>query len=190
MGVEPAQECWRSVAGHEGYYEVSDLGNVRSIDRTVVQSNGKVRFFPGRVIRPRKQNSGYLSVGLKRGPKVWRRNVHRLVLEAFEGPCPGGMTVRHLNGDQEDNRLVNLRYGTLRENMLDQVAHGTHRQTQKTHCPRGHALVTPNLVKARLERGMRDCRACAQARSFLRIRPNSGYDLQSAGDMKYAALMR
>src|SRR5215471_1608313 len=42
--------------------------------------------------------------------------VHRLILEAFVGPCPKGMEARHLNGDRQDNRLVNLAWGTRLEN--------------------------------------------------------------------------
>lgn len=181
-------EFWRPVTGHECYYEVSDLGSVRSVDRLVVQANGKKRWFPGVGLRSRVQNNGYLAVGLKCGGSTWCRSVHRLVLEAFVGPCPDGMEVRHLNGNKTDNRLENLRYGTRYENMRDQVAHGTHRQSQKTHCPRGHLLKAPNLVVSHLARGMRDCRACAQAKAFLRRNPQSMSDLQSVSDERFAAL--
>ncbi|MDE2095631.1 MAG: HNH endonuclease [Patescibacteria group bacterium] len=51
--------------------------------------------------------------------------VHRLVLEAFIGPCPPGMECRHLNGNRSDNRLENLCWGTRIENVEDKRKHGT-----------------------------------------------------------------
>ena len=54
-----------------------------------------------------------------------RFSVHRLVLEAFVGPCPEGMECRHLNGDPSDNRVENLAWGTHQDNMDDRSKHGT-----------------------------------------------------------------
>ena len=51
--------------------------------------------------------------------------VHRLILEAFVGPCPDGMECRHLDGDPENNRMGNLRWGTPKSNADDSVRHGT-----------------------------------------------------------------
>ncbi len=53
------------------------------------------------------------------------RYVHRLVLEAFVGPCPVGMQCRHLDGDPHNNRINNLCWGTPDENHVDKVRHGT-----------------------------------------------------------------
>ena len=57
--------------------------------------------------------------------KKHKRYIHRLVLEAFIGPCPMGQQTRHLNGIRGDNRLENLRWGTYKENNHDKAAHGT-----------------------------------------------------------------
>jgi hypothetical protein len=51
--------------------------------------------------------------------------VHRLVLDAFVGPCPEGMEARHLNGNSMDNRLENLAWSTHAVNMADKFRHGT-----------------------------------------------------------------
>lgn len=51
--------------------------------------------------------------------------LHRLILEAFHGPCPEGMGCRHLNGIRTDNRLENLAWGTWKENSHDRYRHGT-----------------------------------------------------------------
>lgn len=52
------------------------------------------------------------------------RHVHRLILEAFIGPCPEGMEACHKNNDAGDNRLANLRWDTRDANCLDMSAHG------------------------------------------------------------------
>jgi hypothetical protein len=64
-------------------------------------------------------------VPLCRGSNRTMTQVHRLVLEAFRGPCPPGMEACHGNGDRGDPRLSNLRWDTHRANMADQCAHGT-----------------------------------------------------------------
>jgi len=70
--------------------------------------------------------NGYLKVHLRKDDRYHSRYVHRLVLEAFIGPCPKGMECRHLNGDKTDNRLENLVWGTKEENEKDKISHGTH----------------------------------------------------------------
>ena len=59
--------------------------------------------------------------------------IHRLVLEAFVGPCPVGMECRHLDGNPENNRLENLKWGTHKENVADSKRHGTLQQGSR-HC--------------------------------------------------------
>lgn len=119
-------ERWKSIAGYEGFYEVSDRGRVRSLDRTVYFADGRVRFYRGRMCRLKRNEYGYplalLSQGMER--KCWYL-VHRLVLEAFVGPCPAGKESCHNNGVRHDARLCNLRYDTRRANHADKRRHGT-----------------------------------------------------------------
>lgn len=88
------------------------------------------RSFSGRIIdearelRPRAQKSGHLLASLQRDGKSHRVFVHRLVLEAFVGPCPPGHETLHLDGNPTNNNLENLRWGTRLENMADQRRHG------------------------------------------------------------------
>lgn len=114
-------ENWLPVVGYEGLYEVSDLGKIRSVSR--INRNGVQ--IGGIVLRPGPQRKGYLTVSLidKDGRKKSKR-VHRLVLEAFVGPCPEGHLVRHLNDIPGDNRLGNLRWGTGSENQADARVNG------------------------------------------------------------------
>jgi hypothetical protein len=117
-------ERWRPVVGWEGLYEVSDHGRVRSVDRVVMTRSGP-RSYQEKVLQPATDRKGYKQVGLRSPGQRADRKVHRLVLEAFVGPCPPGCEARHLNGAPGDNRRSNLAWGTPGEQWADKVAHGT-----------------------------------------------------------------
>lgn len=125
---------------YEALYEVSDLGQVRSIKR----ENGVGCRKTGGVLHSyeRKRGAGYQCVVLCRYGERRRKLVHRLVLEAFVGPCPGGMQTRHLNGDSGDNRLANLTWGTSKENIEDRRRHGRVSHGEQ----HGNAKLTANDV--------------------------------------------
>lgn len=120
-------EVWKDVVGHEGKYQVSSLGRVKSLPRQITYPNGRSktlcsRKIEGQFLRPgRSLKSGYLSVTL--GHKANGRYIHQLVAETFLGPRPQGLLIRHLNGDPSDNRVENLAYGTNSQNQIDVYAH-------------------------------------------------------------------
>lgn len=119
------REQWKPVVGFDGY-EVSSHGGVRSFRVSA----------EGRYLRPGHSRAGErggekrppncLVVALRRDGKTVTRKVHSLVMEAFVGPLPEGLEVRHLDGDYTNNHLGNLRYGTRSENSFDALRHGTH----------------------------------------------------------------
>ena len=125
-------ERWKDVPGFEGRYQVSDHGNVRSLDRVehfpaYITSRGahrsaSVRSFKGKVLRPGAHESGHVTVAIGKGNS---RMVHQLVMEAFVGPRPDGQEVLHENHIPADNRLSNLRYGTRSENIKMDFEAGT-----------------------------------------------------------------
>jgi hypothetical protein len=117
-------EQWRSIAGFYGFYEVSDLGRVRSLDRIVPRGN-HTKTIRGVVLRPGPMR-GYLFVNIARDGEVKNRKIHHLVLETFIGPCPEGHECRHHNGNRADNRLENLSWGTPMQNNEDKTRHGSH----------------------------------------------------------------
>ena len=158
-------EEWRPIPGWDGLYEASTHGRVRSIERTVLRAGRPMRV-PAKVLAPNVHHSGYRRVILARGGQRFEYLLHQVIALAFHGPRPEGMEVRHLNGDQTDNRPENLRYGTSSENSRDTLAHGNHASASRTHCPLGHALQLPNLVAAEYRRGHRKCRACNSARAY------------------------
>lgn len=68
---------------------------------------------------------GYPTVCLTRNGKEFSCRVHRLVLEAFVGPCPAGHECAHDNGIRSDCRLSNLAWKTKKANQDDKRRHGT-----------------------------------------------------------------
>lgn len=185
---EESAERWAAVPGYDGFYQASDQGRVRSIDRVLVQptrwGGTAARALRGQVLAPWTDPDGYLHVPL-RGQ---RRAVHTLVAAAFLGPRPEDMQVRHLDGDPSNNRPENLAYGTGSDNCLDMVRHGTHHETRRTECPRGHPLVEPNLIPTGQATGRRTCLACNRAHSEARRLREKGisFDFQDLADARYA----
>jgi len=117
-------EVWRPVASCEGY-EVSSMGRVRSIARTIVRKNGHPMRVKERILRPRPNHSGYPLVTLSLLGVPFHFAIHILVAEAFIGPRPPGMEVAHWDGDQLNSTVGNLRYATPQENADDRIRHGT-----------------------------------------------------------------
>lgn len=181
-------EQWMPVPGFEGRYQVSDLGRVRSLPRVGIDVQGRRHSICGRILRPirvpsRDPKHPYNTVVLFRAGQKHRRSVHRLVLEAFIGSKPG-MVARHLNGIAGDDRLVNLAWGTPRQNTLDSVAHGTHPMARRTHCPQGHEFTPGNTYQTK--RGRR-CRTCSLARSAAWRKKHPGYQSPSHRTERQAA---
>lgn len=168
-------ETWAALPAHLGRYEVSTAGRVRNA-RT------------GRVLAHRQDRDGYRTVVLWNKGKRATRAVHRLVMEAFTGPCPAGQEVRHLNGLAWDNRLENLAYGTHGRNIADAVEHGTHKEARKRACKRGHLLAGQNLDA---REGKRRCRACRRARTALRAEqlPLTEENVQRLADAAFRDLV-
>ena len=110
-------ETWKPVVGYEGYYEVSDMGRVKSLDRVVVDPRGWEYDRLGQIIAACDHGEGYLVLNLAVDTRKTLYLVHRLVGEAFFGLCPEGCQTNHKNGIKADNRVANLEFVTRGENM-------------------------------------------------------------------------
>jgi hypothetical protein len=107
--VDNLHEEWRPVVGYEGWYSVSSLGRVRR-DKS---GNGTRA---GKTLKAPPDVRGYpLACFCQDGEQHYHR-VHRLVAEAFLGPCPAGLQVNHKDGDKLNNHVSNLEYVTPSEN--------------------------------------------------------------------------
>ena len=115
-------EIWKDVPEYEGYYQVSNMGRIRSVERLVTQRHSATkgfytRKFPERIMNPFADKSGYQYVSLSKDNCIERKCVHVLVLQAFIGNRPDNHECNHLNAIKNDNRLENLEYCTKSENI-------------------------------------------------------------------------
>lgn len=151
---------WLPVVGYEGFYEVSDDGRVRSVDRLIECRDGRKIPCLSTELTPWKWG-GYQLVKLRKDGRGRSQRVHKLVLTAFSGPRPNGMVACHNNGNPDDLRAANLRWDTQGNNLRDAVRHGTHHQAGKTACIRGHEF-TPENTYVKPSDGGRQCRQCVR----------------------------
>lgn len=115
--MDSTREIWRDIIGYEGYYQVSDCGNVKSLDRVV--GNGKT--YKSKILTLRKNIYGYCVVYLSKNCKVETKNVHRLVALSFIDNPHNKPQVNHINEIKHDNKVNNLEWMTSKEN----TNHGT-----------------------------------------------------------------
>jgi len=111
-------ELWKPVKNYEGFYEASNFGNIKSVDKIVICKDGRKYFQAGRIL---KQGSGksYLNVNLSKNGNSKTKDVHRIIAETF---CEGDnkLDVDHINGIKTDNNSNNLRFVTTSQNLRNQ----------------------------------------------------------------------
>lgn len=125
----------RPIHGYEGRYSVTIAGNVISEKSQ-------------QILKADLNRHGYRTVRLYKGTRASGavKYVHRLVAEAFIGPCPAGYQVNHVDGDKGNNHAKNLEYVTPAEN----IAHAEHAglRPKKRGADHPNARLTENEVLA------------------------------------------
>lgn len=123
------EEVWKDVIGFEGYYQVSNLGNVRSVDRWVCydridRTTPTKRFWKGKMLRKKLNDYGYYSVHLRSSElsKDEWPTIHILVAKAFISNLENKPTVNHKDGIKTNNNINNLEWATAKE----QIDHAIH----------------------------------------------------------------
>lgn len=173
IGERAETEKWLPVPGFERRYEVSDIGQVRSLTRMVPLGRwpGHFQRKPGKILKlhASSEASGRRPrVSLGTPGAMHSYGVHKLVALAFLGPPPLGMAVLHWDDDPWNNTPSNLRYGTRSDNQRDRVRNGRHYLANKTHCKHGHEFTPENTLRTKQFPNKRACRRCAKERRAAR----------------------
>ena len=107
------QEIWKPIIGYENLYEISNLGNVRSLDRTV-KCHSKTRLVKGKLLNPTLMKNGYYSVMLCNSERNKRMYVHRLVaLHFVENPKPNEYNVINHKDENPRNNVYRMVYTSI-----------------------------------------------------------------------------
>ena len=110
-------ETWKDIPNYEGLYQISDLGNARSLDKKV-RNHLAERTIKGRLLKGSLNKNGYRQVVLTKNGKIKAYYIHQLVAMAFLGHKPNGYNdvIDHIDRDRLNNNLENLRITDCREN--------------------------------------------------------------------------
>lgn len=107
------EEIWKAVVGYEGLYEVSSLGNVRSLYDWWYCHN----LYRIKLLKPEKTNKWYLRVALYKWEVKARDWIHRIVAQAFHWNPNNYPVVMHLDNNPLNNNADNLKWWTYKENI-------------------------------------------------------------------------
>ena len=142
-------EIWKDIIGFEQYYQVSNLGRVRSKDRIVITP--KTSYFKkGRILIPSLDSKGnYLFVGLHVNNKVKLIYIHRLVAQNFIPNPHNYKQVNHINENKKDNRADNLEWCTAEYNMNYGTAMQRAKETYASRYDRS-AIAKNNAIKKKV----------------------------------------
>lgn len=129
------KEIWKDIAGFEGWYQVSNMGRVRSLDREIVFNNGNsdhaIMIKKGKILSITKQTQGYSQVGLCKNGTQKSYRLNRLVAIAFIQNPMQKPEVNHIDGNKDNNRVDNLELVTSKENQQHAIKTGLADRSKK-----------------------------------------------------------
>jgi hypothetical protein len=133
-------EIWKDIKGFEGIYQVSDLGNIKSLNRIDVRGLNR----KGKAKRGRINRYGYIQVQLWKNGKSIDKSLHRLVAEAFIPNPQNKPEVNHKDGDKQNNSVDNLEWSSSKENIEHAVNNGLRKTNGENN---GRAILTKEDVE-------------------------------------------
>ena len=121
-------EIWKDIKDFEGLYQVSNLGNVKSLSRYVKNKNGK-RIVEEKILKNQINKKGYYSVVLRKNNKSFTKEIHRLVAITFIENTNNYPVINHIDGNKLNNKLDNLEWCTYKHNIREAYRLGLNRYT-------------------------------------------------------------
>jgi hypothetical protein len=118
-----AREKWLPIKNYEGLYEISNFGNVKSVERKSKNNNG-YKPIKERLLKPCISNTGYYMVSLCKNQKQHTYTIHKLVMEHFNRCSFDYEVINHIDHNKLNNNISNLEYVTQKENCIKAVEHG------------------------------------------------------------------
>jgi hypothetical protein len=111
------KEVWEDIKGFEGIYQVSNLGNVKSLYREIHRKKMGILIVPEKTLTPNVDKVGYARVTLYKKDFKYREFIHRLVAFSFIENTNNKPFINHKNGIKTDNIVDNLEWCTQKENV-------------------------------------------------------------------------
>ena len=110
------EEIWKDIKNYEGLYQVSNLGDVKTLDKHYTSANGGTRHIKEHVLYKGINHKGYYVVTLCKDGKRAQKFIHRIVAETFIQNTDNKPQVDHIDGDKKNNYVGNLRWVSNKEN--------------------------------------------------------------------------
>lgn len=195
-------EMWCDICGYEGEYQISNLGNVRSLDRYCIDKKGRAVWHRGKVMRLQQNSRGYYRVWLRGKSRSENAFVHRLVASHFvDNPNPVELNVvNHLDFDPHNNCADNLEWTTGKGNMHYSLYAGRFRRTDewlkklRAYCElSGRSVIATNIEtgEKRFYKCLNDCRkdgfqpscVCCCCKGKRGVKQHKGFIWRYANDL-------
>lgn len=109
------KEIWKDIKGYDGYYQISNLGRVKSLERIICINNTN-RKLKDKILTPRYDKKGYLGVALNKNAIARYFKIHRLVANNFINNADNKKQINHKDGNKQNNKVENLEWVTNIEN--------------------------------------------------------------------------
>ena len=137
------EEIWKDIPNFPNY-QVSNFGNVRSLDRKIRQWNrfdNIERIYNGKILKPKLTKRGYLSVGLTVDKKTKYCLIHRLVANCFLEEFDEKLTVDHIDCNKLNNNANNLQMVTIKRNIQLSYENNLHKLRKVAKCDKENNLL-------------------------------------------------
>lgn len=156
-------EIWKPIKGLECYYEISNLGRIKALNRLIKRNSSGNFITKEKILKLSKNPNGYVTVTLYKDGSLFRRLVHRLVAEAFILKPDNKNEIDHIDTNRSNNEAENLRWCTRSENNRNPI---TNKKMSESHLGIKRSKESiEKWRKARIAHGNRLCRSLNYGKS-------------------------